>query len=113
MADITKYNSIKDIPSDQIFDRSKNGKTVVLVDGTRVSDELIAKAKALPKAKAAANPATAQNTKDPFDEAGFVRRVSAIAEEEARKAVDSSLSDIKAFIKEAVREAVASQTKSA
>lgn len=45
MADLTKYESVAKIPEKEIFARSDDGKTVVLVDGTRASDALIAEAK--------------------------------------------------------------------
>lgn len=49
--DIAKFNSIKDVPEELIQARSKDKKTLVLVDGTKVSDTLIAAAKSKPKAK--------------------------------------------------------------
>jgi len=53
MTDITKFKSIKDVPSEMIHDKSKDGKTLVLVDGTKVSDKLIEEARAKPRKKAA------------------------------------------------------------
>ena len=59
--DIREFGSIKEVPKELIFQRSRDGKTVVLNDGTRVSDELIAKARAAPAKprEAAAAPAVA------------------------------------------------------
>jgi hypothetical protein len=58
--DLTKLNSIKDVPAKEIFAKSEDGKTVVTNDGTKVSDELIAKAKTEKKAQAAAASAASE-----------------------------------------------------
>jgi len=57
--DITKFNSIKDVPREEIFQQSADKKVLLLRDGTKVSDELIVKAKQEARAKAA-GAATAQ-----------------------------------------------------
>ncbi|HKQ06612.1 MAG TPA: hypothetical protein VJ464_15875 [Blastocatellia bacterium] len=51
--DITQFKSIKDVPEDQIFQKSTDNKVLLLRDGTKVSDALIAQAKQEVKAKAA------------------------------------------------------------
>ena len=89
--DITKFNSIKDVDKDEIFSRSKDGKTLVLKDGTKVSDALIGEAKMAVKARAAAVSA-ASAAKVDLDDPAFVAKVSAIAIEAARSVVNDALS---------------------
>ena len=57
--DLTKLNSIKDVPASEIFAHSDDGKTLVTNDGTKVSNELIAEAKAQAKASTKAASAAA------------------------------------------------------
>lgn len=40
-----QYKTVDKIPAELIFERSKDGKAVVLLDGTKVSKDLIEKAK--------------------------------------------------------------------
>ena len=57
--DLTKLNSISDVPKAQIFETSADGLTIVTLDGTKVSDALIAQAKSSQKASAKAASAAA------------------------------------------------------
>jgi tRNA(Ser,Leu) C12 N-acetylase TAN1 len=88
--DITKFNSVKDVDKDEVLTRSKDGKTVVLKDGTKVSDALINEAKTASKARAAAVSA-ATSAKVDLDDPEFVRKVTAIATEAAQAVINGAL----------------------
>lgn len=94
--DITKYKSIKEVPADEIHARSKDGKTLVLKDGTKVSDKLIAEANARPKAKEAkvAGSAGATSVEALVDQIvnhpNFEPAVTALAEAAARRVLADS-----------------------
>lgn len=87
--DLTKLKSIKDVPADEVFDRSADGKTLVLKDGTKVSDALIAQANTEQKAKAAAASA-AQNSGVDLDDPEFVAKVEAISTAAAQKVINAA-----------------------
>jgi hypothetical protein len=91
VTDITKFKSIKDVPADEIFSRSKDGKTLLLKDGTKVSDELIAQANKEAKARAAAASAAANSGID-LNDPEFVAKVTAIATEAAEKVINAASS---------------------
>jgi len=57
--DISQYKSVKEVLKDDVFSASKDGNTVVLRDGTKVSDELIAQAKKEAAAREAGKAAAA------------------------------------------------------
>ena len=82
--DLTRLNSIKDISKDQVLDKSADGKTLILVDGTRVSDKLIDRAKTEARAMDAADDAAEVAGKELLDDPDFVAKVHAIAEDAAR-----------------------------
>jgi hypothetical protein len=88
--DITNLNSIKDVDKGEILGRSSDGKTLVLKDGTKVSDVLIAEAKTAVRARAAAVSA-ATSAKVDLDDPAFVRKVTAIATEAAQSVVNAAL----------------------
>jgi hypothetical protein len=87
--DITRFISIKDVPAELIQAKSKDGKTLVLKDGTKVSDKLIAEAKAKPAPKAA-TPTPLTVASELLRNPDFVTGVQAIAEEAARKVIEES-----------------------
>ncbi|MGA9769301.1 MAG: hypothetical protein WBV94_09690 [Blastocatellia bacterium] len=88
--DIKKFNSIKDVDRDDIFSRSKDGKTFVLRDGTKVSDALIKEAKTADQAKSAAVSAATASKID-LNDPEFVNKVSAIAMEAAQTVINQAL----------------------
>lgn len=89
MADIKKFKSIKDVPTEEIFSKSADGKTLVLNDGTKVSDALIAQANTEQKAKAAAASAAVGSGVD-LDDPEFVAKVEAIATAAAQKVINAA-----------------------
>lgn len=84
---LADLNSIKDVPKEEVW--IDNGKTLLLKDGTRVSDELIKQAKAEAAARTAATSA-AMAAKVDLDDPAFVARVQAIATEAAQKAINEA-----------------------
>lgn len=84
--DIAQFNSIKDVPKEQIFHKSEDGKVLLLRDGTRVSDELITKAKQEAKARSA-GAAAAQKAAD----SGMSREeIVGLVEETVRRVLTES-----------------------
>jgi tRNA(Ser,Leu) C12 N-acetylase TAN1 len=86
--DIKKFKSIKDVKPEDIFQRSKDGKTLILNDGTKVSDELIAQANRDAAALEAATKA-AKSTKVDLEDPDFVAKVEAIATAAAQKVINA------------------------
>lgn len=62
--DVTRFNSIKDVKETDVFKRSKDGKTIITFDGTRVTDALIAEAKTAKTRSAAATPGGGLNAEE-------------------------------------------------
>jgi hypothetical protein len=87
--DIKNFKSIKDVKPEEIFQRSKDGKTLILNDGTKVSDELIAQANKEARVRAAAESA-AKNSGIDLDDPDFVAKVTAIAEAAAQKIINAA-----------------------
>jgi len=48
--ELSKLKSVADVPKEEIFDQSKDGKTIVTNDGTKVTADAIAAAKKSAKA---------------------------------------------------------------
>ena len=84
---LVDMNSIKDVKKEDIFSRSDDGKTIITTDGLKVSDELIAQAKAEAKAQAAAVGAASKAGVD-LDDPQFVDKVTAIAMSAAQKVLN-------------------------
>jgi len=89
MTDITKYKSIKDVPPDEVLAKSDDGKTLVLKDGTKVSDELIKKANTEARARDAAQSA-ASDSGIKLDDPDFVKKVEEIATAAAQKVINAA-----------------------
>jgi hypothetical protein len=88
--DITQFNSIKDVPKESILHRSKDGKTLVLVDGTKVSDKLIDDAKAKPRTKKDSAPTPLTTGRELLNDPEFVAGVRAVAEEAAQRVYEAN-----------------------
>lgn len=85
MSQVVEYKSIKEIPRNQILATSEDGKTVVLLDGRKFSDEIIRQAQTANKAQAAAASAAANAGKALLDDPDFTAKVHAIAVDAARQ----------------------------
>jgi len=90
MADITRYKSIKDVKPEDVFSKSKDSKTLILNDGTKVSDELIEKARVEQQTRKAARD-SAINSGIDLDDPQFVEKVTAIAEAAATRVINAAL----------------------
>ena len=89
MAELLDFKSVKDVPPGQILARSDDGRTVVMLDGLKVSDKLIAQAQTEAKARVEADRAAKSSGVD-LDDPDFIAKVEAIATAAAQKVINAA-----------------------